>query len=161
MGRLESHVKAIGLRLPCLISECPHKPDARRSTDRQDLAAQLAALADIGAAEDRIYTTDRDLTGTNRESPEFARALTAARDGDALVVPKLDRLTRSVSDTRAIANELTARDVKPALGASVHGEDDPMGKMFFNALAIFAGFGADLIRMRAREDMGVARAKVG
>jgi DNA invertase Pin-like site-specific DNA recombinase len=131
---------------------------ARCSTDKQDLAAQRAALITLGVAEDRIYT-DHGLTGTNRERPGLAQALAAVREGDTLVVPKLDRLARSVPDARAIADELTTRGVKLALGASVHDPADPMGKMFFNILATFAEFEADLIRMRTKEGMAVARAK--
>ena len=131
---------------------------ARCSTDKQDLAAQRAALITLGVAEDRIYT-DHGLTGTNRERPGLAQALAAVREGDTLVVPKLDRLARSVPDARAIADELTARGVKLALGASVHDPADPMGKMFFNILATFAEFESDLIRMRTKEGMAVARAK--
>ncbi len=74
-------------------------------------------------------------------------------------MPKLDRLARSVPDARAIADELVARGVKLALGASVYDPADPMGKIFFNILATFAEFEADLIRMRTREGMAVARAK--
>ena len=77
---------------------------ARCSTDKQDLAAQRAALLDLDVAEDRIYTDH-------------------------------------------------------ALGASVHDPNDPMGKMFFNILATFAEFEADLIRMRTKEGMAIARAK--
>ena len=131
---------------------------ARCSTHGQDLAAQREALIALGVAEDRIYT-DHGLTGTNRERPGLAQALAAVRAGDTLVVPKLDRLARSVPDARAIADELTARGVKLALGASVHDPYDPMGRMFFNILATFAEFEADLIRMRTREGMAVARAK--
>ncbi len=42
---------------------------------------------------------------------------------------------------------------------TLYDPDDPMGKMFFNILATFAGFGADLIRMRTHEGTGIARAK--
>src|SRR3954470_14049944 len=76
-----------------------------------------------------------------------------------LVVPKLDRLARSVPDARAIADELVARGVKLALGSSVYDPADPMGKMFFNILATFAEFEADLIRLRTREGMAIARAR--
>ncbi len=64
---------------------------ARCSTDKQDLSAQRTALVNLSVAEDRIYT-DHGLTGTNRERPGLAQALAAARAGDTLVVPKLDRL---------------------------------------------------------------------
>jgi len=79
--------------------------------------------------------------------------------GDTLVVPKLDRLARSVPDARSIADALVARGVKLALGASVYDPIDPMGKMFFNILATFAEFEADLIRLRTREGMAIARAR--
>ena len=131
---------------------------ARCSTDMQDLAGQEAALASVGVAPDRIYT-DRGLTGTNCSRPGLDQALAAVRAGDTLVVPKLDRLARSVPDARHIADSLILRGVKLALGASVYDPGDPMGKMFFNILASFAEFEADLIRLRTREGMAIARAK--
>lgn len=131
---------------------------ARCSTDKQDLAAQMAALEKLGVAKDRIYT-DHGLTGTTRARPGLDQAMAAVRSGDTLVVPKLDRLARSVPDARAIADDLIERGVKLALGTSVYDPADPMGKMFFNILATFAEFEADLIRMRTREGMAVARAK--
>ena len=75
------------------------------------------------------------------------------------MVSKLDRLARSVPDARAIADQLLARGVRLQLGTSVHDPHDPLGRMFFNILATFAEFEADLIRMRTREGMAVARAK--
>lgn len=131
---------------------------ARCSTDKQDLAAQRAILEDLGVAPDRIYT-DRGLTGTTRARPGLDQALAAVRAGDTLVVPKLDRLARSVPDARQIADALVEREVKLALGTNVYDPTDPMGKMFFNILATFAEFEADLIRMRTREGMAIARAK--
>lgn len=131
---------------------------ARCSTDGQDLTAQKQALENLGVAPDRIYT-DHGLTGTNRARPGLDQAIAAVREGDTLVVPKLDRLARSVPDARAIADQLEAKGVRLALGASVHDPTDPMGKMFFNILATFAEFEADLIRMRTREGMAIARAK--
>jgi DNA invertase Pin-like site-specific DNA recombinase len=131
---------------------------ARCSTDKQDLAAQRDALLKLGVPADRIYA-DKGFTGTNRVRPGLDQALAAVRSGDTLVVPKLDRLARSVPDARAICDGLSARGVRLQLGASVHDPSDPMGKLFFNILATFAEFEADLIRMRTREGMAVARAK--
>jgi DNA invertase Pin-like site-specific DNA recombinase len=131
---------------------------ARCSTDKQDLSAQRAALAALGVAPDRIYT-DHGFSGASRARPGLDQALAAVREGDTLVVPKLDRLARSVPDARAIADLLAARGVKLALGPSLHDPGDPMGKMFFNILATFAEFEADLIRLRTREGMAIARAK--
>ena len=131
---------------------------ARCSTDRQDLAAQRAGLVALGVAPDRIYT-DHGLTGRSRARPGLDQALAALRPGDTLVVTKLDRLARSVPDARDIADTLQARGVRLALGAAIHDPADPMGKMFFNILATFAEFESDLIRLRTREGMAVARAK--
>jgi DNA invertase Pin-like site-specific DNA recombinase len=131
---------------------------ARVSTDQQDLTAQCDALVELGVGADRIYV-DHGLTGANRDRPGLRQALGACRAGDTLVVTKLDRLARSVPDARDIADELTAREVKLSLGGSVHDPTDPVGRLLFNALAMVAEFEADLIRLRTREGMKVARAK--
>jgi DNA invertase Pin-like site-specific DNA recombinase len=89
----------------------------------------------------------------------WLRDLAAVRAGDTLVVPKLDRLARSVPDARDIGDSLSARGVKLSLGGSIYDPHDPMGKMFFNILATFAEFEVDLLRMRTREGMAVAKAK--
>lgn len=131
---------------------------ARCSTDKQDLAAQKEALLKLGVATDRIYT-DHGFTGANRMRPGLDQALAAVRSGDTLVVPKLDRLARSVPDARLIGDDLSARGVNLQIGTSVHDPSDPMGRLFFNILATFAEFEADLIRMRTREGMAIARSK--
>jgi DNA invertase Pin-like site-specific DNA recombinase len=131
---------------------------ARCSTDQQDLTAQRQILIGLGVDEAQIYL-DHGLTGTTRARPGLDQALAAVRAGDSLVVPKLDRLARSVPDARAIGDSLVARGVKLSLGGQLYDPTDPMGKMFFNILATFAEFEVDLLRMRTREGMAVARAK--
>jgi DNA invertase Pin-like site-specific DNA recombinase len=131
---------------------------ARCSTDKQDVAAQRAILRELGVPDDRIYV-DGGLTGTNRKRPGLDQALAAVRAGDTLVVPKLDRLARSVPDARDIGDSLVARGVKLSLGGSIYDPADPMGKMFFNILATFAEFEVDLLKLRTREGMAIAKAK--
>jgi DNA invertase Pin-like site-specific DNA recombinase len=131
---------------------------ARCSTARQDLTAQRELLEGLGVAADRIYL-DHGLTGTNRARPGLDQALAAVRAGDTLVVPKLDRLARSVPDARAIGDQLVARGVKLRLGGQLYDPTDPLGKLFFNILATFAEFEADLARLRTREGMAIARAR--
>ena len=75
------------------------------------------------------------------------------------MVTKLDRLARSLPDARDIVAELTAREVTLSLGGSVHDPIDPVGRLLFNVLAMVAEFESDLIKMRTREGMKVARAK--
>lgn len=131
---------------------------ARVSTDGQDLTAQRDALVALGVSPERIYV-DHGLTGANRQRPGLREALAACREGDMLVVTKLDRLARSLPDARDIADELNRRQVKLNLGGSVYDPTDPVGRLLFNVLAMVAEFEADLIRMRTREGMKVARAR--
>ncbi len=49
--------------------------------------------------------------------------------------------------------------MKLALGTTLYAPGDPMGKMLFNVVATFAEFEGDLIRLRTREGMAIARAK--
>src|ERR671924_2417365 len=90
---------------------------ARCSTDKQDLTAQQARLQELGVAPERIYM-DRGLTGTTRARPGLDQALAAVRAGDTLVVPKLDRLARSVPDARDIGDSLTARGIRLSIGGT-------------------------------------------
>ena len=129
---------------------------ARCSTDQQDLTAQRDGLAALGVAVNRVYV-DHGLTGTNRERPGLREALAVCREGDTLVVTKLDRLARSLPDARAIADEFTAGQVRLNLGGSVYDPTDPVGRLLFNVLAMVAE--SDLIRLRTREGMKVAKAK--
>lgn len=128
---------------------------ARVSTNEQDLTAQRNALLALGVDEKRIYV-DHGLTGANRERPGLREAMAACRDGDTLVVTKLDRLARSLPDARDIADELTAKGVVLSLGGST---TDSVGRLLFNVLGMVAEFESDLIRMRTREGMAVAKAK--
>lgn len=131
---------------------------ARCSTDKTGPGRPEKVLAELGVSPDRVYT-DHGLTGAHQSRPGLDQALAVVLRGDTLVVPKLDRLARSVPDARDIADSLVARGVKLAIGSSMYDPADPMGKMFFNVLATFAEFEADLIRLRTREGIAIARAK--
>jgi DNA invertase Pin-like site-specific DNA recombinase len=131
---------------------------ARCSTDAQDLTAQREGLTRLGASDERIYV-DHGLTGTNRERPRLREALAACRAGDTLVVTNLDRLARSLPDARAIADELTVRQVSLSIGGSAYDPNDAVGRLLFNVLVIVAEFESDLIRLRTCEGMRVAKAK--
>jgi len=131
---------------------------ARVSTDALDLTAQRDALAALRVPTERIYV-DHGLTGTTRARPGLREALAACRAGDMLVVTKLDRLARSLPDARDIVAELTTREVRLSIGNSVHDPTDPVGRLLFNVLAMVAEFESDLIKLRTREGLAVARAK--
>lgn len=131
---------------------------ARVSTADQDLTSQRNALLRLGVLDSNIYV-DHGLTGTNRARPGLREALAAAREGDTFVVTKLDRLARSVKDAHDIADELTMKGVALNLGGSRYDSTDPVGRLFLNVLAMVAEFERDLISMRTKEGMAVARAK--
>jgi DNA invertase Pin-like site-specific DNA recombinase len=88
---------------------------ARCSTEKQDPTVQRPILRDLGVAEERVYL-DHGVTGTNRSRPGLNSALAALREGDTLVVPKLDRLALGFSDARAIGDSLAARGAPLSLG---------------------------------------------
>jgi DNA invertase Pin-like site-specific DNA recombinase len=102
---------------------------ARCSTEQQDLTAQREGLLGLGVDPLRVYV-DHGLTGT-----------------------------KSLPDARAIADELTARQVRLNLGGSVYDPTDAVGRLLFNVLAMVAEFESDLIRLRTREGMKIAKAK--
>lgn len=133
---------------------------ARCSTAHQDqdLTAQREGLVALGVEPDRIYT-DVGLSGTNRDRPGLREALAALREDDVLVVTKLDRLARSITDAHSIAAEIEQRGASLSLAGSTYDSRDPMGKMLFSMLATFAEFETDLIRARTREGMAVARSR--
>lgn len=109
---------------------------ARCSTVEQGPTAQRETLTVLGVPDDRIHL-DKGLTGTSRVRPGLDQAPAAVRAGDTLV----------------------ARGVRLSLVGSVYDPADPMSKMFFNMLPVFAEFEADLLRMRTHEGMAVSRAR--
>ena len=115
---------------------------ARCSTDEQDLTAQREALIALGVEPERTYI-DQGLTGTNRDRPGLREALAAVRAGDTLVVPKLDRLARSVPDARDIGDSLAQRGVKLSLGGTIPAEtrDDSACRARSGVQRLFAMIG--------------------
>jgi diguanylate cyclase (GGDEF)-like protein len=125
---------------------------ARCSMDPQDLAAQQERLRELGVAEDRIYV-DQFFTGVDTERPGLDQALAVLRKGDTLVVPKLDRLARSIPDACEIGDDLAERGITLSLGGQLYDRDQPMGKMFFDILATVAEFEVEMLRVRSREGL--------
>jgi len=131
---------------------------ARCSTDRQDVQAQRTQLATLGVDAQRVYV-DEGLSGANRARPGLREAFAACRAGDTLVVTKLDRFARSTADAHDLLDELSRTGVKFAMGGSVYDWADPFGRMFLQILSVVAEFELNLVRMRTREGMAVAKAK--
>ena len=127
---------------------------ARVSTTDQDLGLQRDALRAAGCEIIR----EEKVSGTKREGrQELATLLQFLREGDTLVVTRLDRLARSMDDLSSIARELQEKGV--ALKATEQPVDTSTaaGKAFFQMLGVFAEFETNLRRERQTE--GIAKAK--
>lgn len=119
---------------------------ARVSTVGQSLDVQLDRLADC----DRVYR-EKASAGSAKNRPELKNALDFVREGDQLIVTKLDRLARSVVDLSNIVQRL--EDKKVDLIVLDQGIDTTTiyGKLQFNILAAIGEFERGLIRERSRE----------
>ncbi|WP_400085812.1 recombinase family protein [Yoonia sp. R78084] len=128
---------------------------ARVSTSDQDLTIQRDALKAAGCEIIR----EEKISGTSRQGREELKTLLEfLREGDTLVVTRLDRLARSMDDLSSIARELQDKGV--ALKATEQPVDtsSAAGKAFFQMLGVFAEFETNLRRERQME--GIAKAKL-
>lgn len=128
---------------------------ARVSTAEQSLELQLASLAAAGC--DRFYQ-EKQSGGSTDGRAELEKALDALREGDQLVVTRLDRLARSVPDLYAILQRID-RAGAALVCVQQSGVDPttPTGKMFLGILGVIAEFERELIKERQAE--GIARAR--
>lgn len=127
---------------------------ARVSTNDQDLTVQLTALREAGC--EKIF--EEKVSGKTREKrPELASCLAFLREGDTLVITRLDRLGRSVLDLISIVENLAKRGIRFRCLQQPVTVDDASSRMFFRMLAVFAEFELDIRRERQAE--GNARAK--
>ena len=118
---------------------------ARVSTTDQHLDLQLAALNEAGC--DRIY--QEKISGIKTNRPELSQLIDQLREGDVVVVWKLDRLARSTRHLLEIIEQL--REAKASfLSLSEPWADTTSsgGKMVMTVFAGIAEFERDLIRER-------------
>jgi DNA invertase Pin-like site-specific DNA recombinase len=128
---------------------------ARVSSTGQDLGIQLDALKTAGC--DKIFQEKRSGTSTAGRD-ELAEALDFAREGDVIVVTRLDRLARSVIDLHQIIAKLAAKGVGfRALQQSGVDTTTSTGKLTLAILGAVAEFETDLRKERQRE--GIEKAK--
>ena len=126
---------------------------ARVSTSGQLLDRQQHALAQVGCL--RVFADK--LSGKDADRPELAACLDYLRPGDTLVVPSLDRLSRSLADLIAIVGTLRRRGVG---FKSLHEALDtttPGGRLVFHVFAALAEFIRELIVEGTREGLDAAR----
>ncbi|WP_374308794.1 recombinase family protein [Methylocella sp.] len=128
---------------------------ARTSTIDQDAGLE-AQLRDLGAQGiERIFAEKISSVASRR--PKLEEALDFLREGDCLVVTKLDRLARSVSDLAAVVKALEAKGVSLKVLAIGLDTGTPTGRLMLNMLGSVAQFEREIMLERQRE--GVAKAK--
>lgn len=127
---------------------------ARVSTTDQDLSLQVEALKRAGCEVIR----EEKRSGTTVEGRrELETLLAFIRQGDVLMVTRVDRLARSIGDLQDIVRTLRAK------GAALKATEQPIdtstaaGKAFLDMLGVFAEFETNLRRERQME--GIAKAK--
>src|SRR6476620_1242630 len=127
---------------------------ARVSTIGQDLAVQLETLQTAGCK--KVFNEKR--SGVDAGRPELKQCLEYLREGDTLLVSKIDRLARSTSDLYRIVSMLAEKGVEFKV------MDDPSidttsrtGKLVMGILALIAEFENDIRRERQMD--GIAKAR--
>ncbi len=122
-------------------------------TQDQHLELQREALVKAGCQkvfEDKV-------SGTRADRPGLAKALEMLREGDALVVWKLDRLGRSVKQLVDLIGELRQQGVQFKSVTDAIDTGTPSGRFFFHVMASLSEMERELIVERTRAGLEVAR----
>ena len=130
---------------------------ARVSTTEQNLDLQRDALRKAGVSANHIYTDT--ITGTKEKRPGLEQALSHLREGDTLIVWRLDRLGRSlkhlIDTVLALQNAGKGfRSLQENIDTTTSG-----GKLFFHIFGALAEFERDIIRERTKAGLSAARSR--
>ena len=128
---------------------------ARVSTNTQDEALQLDALQ--RARVDRIFVDHA--SGSIQDRPALTSALECARQGDSLVVWRLDRLGRSLRHLIDVVKDLEERGVALVSLTEVIDTSTPGGRLVFHVFGAIAEFEKELIGERTMAGLAAARAR--
>lgn len=128
---------------------------ARTSTVEQQAGyeAQLRDLKSQGC--EKLFS--EQVSSVNSKRPELERAIDFVREGDVLVVTRLDRLARSVGDLHQIVARLTAKQVGLKILDMAIDTTSPTGRLLMNLVGSIAQFEREIMLARQRE--GIAKAK--
>jgi DNA invertase Pin-like site-specific DNA recombinase len=126
---------------------------ARVSTTDQNLDLQIDALTKAGCQ--KLF--DDKISGSRAARPGLAKALEMLRDGDTLVVWKLDRLGRSVKNLVDLVGELHRQGVHFKSLTDAIDTGTSSGRFFFHVMASLAEMERDLTVERTRAGLEVAR----
>jgi DNA invertase Pin-like site-specific DNA recombinase len=128
---------------------------ARVSTDDQTLDLQRDALARAKCRQ--IY--EEHASGKSAARPQLDACLKALREGDTLIVWRLDRLGRSLADLIRLTNDLKSRSIELESLTENLETGSPTGKLVFHVFAALAEFERNLIRERTLAGLKAARAR--
>ncbi len=131
-----------------------------KSDDSQLFDLQYDALINTGVNPDRIYKDS--LTGRHDNRPGLKDCMIALREGDALVVWKLDRLARNLRDLIKLVDDLSERKIGFKVLESKGANIDtltPNGRLIFSIFGALAEFETALIRERTMAGLRAARAR--
>lgn len=126
---------------------------ARVSTQDQNLDLQINALNQAGCK--RVF--EDKISGSRAERPGLAKALDMLREGDTLVVWKLDRLGRSVKHLVDLVGALHQRGVQFKSLTDAIDTTTASGRFFFHVMASLAEMERELTIERTRAGLQVAR----
>ena len=129
---------------------------ARVSTADQNLELQTDALKEAGCK--KIFS-DRGVSGAKAERPGLDKALEHIRRKDTLVIWKLDRLGRSLSDLLSIVEYLKERGAHFLSIQDGFDTSTASGKMVFSVIGAMAEYERNLIRERTMAGLKAARAR--
>ena len=127
----------------------------RVSTDDQNPDLQLTALKRAGCK--KIFTDKA--TGAHVKRPELAKCLKALKDGDILVVWKLDRLGRSLHDLIGLLDDLKTRGVAFRSVTESIDTATPTGRAMWQMVGILAELERSLIQERTKAGRAAAQAR--
>ena len=128
---------------------------ARTSTSDQNLDAQIAALRMAGCG---MIRTEQKSGATLDGRSELKIILEFIHPGEILVVTRIDRLARSLTDLQTIVTALKNKGAHLAATEQPVDTSTATGKAFFDMLAVFAEFETNLRRERQAE--GIIAAKM-
>lgn len=124
-----------------------------QAKDGNSLEAQEKALKEAGAT--KIYTDA--FTGTKTDRPEFDKMMNNLQSGDTLIVTKLDRFARSMSQGSELVSELIDKGIKVYILNIGIMDNTPSSKLIRNVFFAFAEFERGMIVERIQEGKTIAK----
>lgn len=126
---------------------------ARVSSIGQSLESQLNRLQHC----EKIYQEKE--TGTSNQRPQLTACIDYVRDGDVLVVTRLDRLARSTLHLCQLAEALEKKSVQLHVLDQAINTEDATGRLLFNMLGAIAQFETEIRAERQRDGIEAAKAR--